>query len=326
MAIRSNAEQKADARMRRSEREVPPARSMAAKLAEGLGSPAVSEDPRDEQIAHLRARARADRREIAELRADAVERDAKLLAAQARLAAAELELEDLRAVRDVLTPPALPQLPGILLDATYEPAGEGVGGDFYLAVAGPDDATVVVVGDVVGKGIDAARNAAFVRATFALAAGFTAEPCGLLTWVNEALVESEGFGERFATAVCASWMPRERTLRWALAGHPPPLDLQAGEPLDDAPPAPPLGLEPDLSCHGGDLHLDPGRGVLLYTDGLVEARADGQLFGAERAARILREGRGEQPATLLERLREAAAAFAGGHLQDDLCMLAMRAA
>ena len=90
-----------------------------------------------------------------------------------RLEAAEHELEDLRAIRDALTPPELPQRPGLELAAAFLPAAaEQVSGDFYLVAEGPQDSTVLVVGDVVGHGLQAARRAAFIRTAFAVTATF----------------------------------------------------------------------------------------------------------------------------------------------------------
>ena len=105
------------------------------------------------------------------------------------LAADELELNDLRAIRDALTPPELASRPGVDLAASFLPATEGVSGDFYLVADGPHEATALVVGDVVGKGLGAARRAAFIRTVFATTAPFSDDPALLLSWANTALIE-----------------------------------------------------------------------------------------------------------------------------------------
>ena len=102
---------------------------------------------------------------IARLRREAEVREEDLAALRVRLESAEHELEDLRAIRDALTPPELPQRPGLELAAAFLPATERVSGDFYLVAEGPRDATVLAVGDVVGHGLGAARRASFVRTT-----------------------------------------------------------------------------------------------------------------------------------------------------------------
>ena len=118
-----------------------------------------------------------------------------------RLDTAEHELDDLRAIRDALTPPELPQRPGLDLAAAFLPtAAEQVSGDFYLVAEGPQDSTVLVVGDVVGHGLDAARRAAFVRTAFAATAPFSDDPCQLLSWANTALIERAGITDEFVTA------------------------------------------------------------------------------------------------------------------------------
>jgi serine phosphatase RsbU (regulator of sigma subunit) len=90
---------------------------------------------------------------IARLRREAMIRDAELEVLRARLDVAEHELEDLRAIRDALTPFELPQRPGLDLAAAFVPAAERVSGDFYLVAAGPQDSTLLLVGDVVGHGL-----------------------------------------------------------------------------------------------------------------------------------------------------------------------------
>jgi serine phosphatase RsbU (regulator of sigma subunit) len=117
---------------------------------------------------------------IARLRREATIRDADIEALRARLDAAEHELEDLRAIRDALTPFEMPQRPGMDLAAAFVPAAERVSGDFYLVAEGPQRSTVLVVGDVVGHGLHAAQRAAFVRTAFASTAPFSDDPHKLL--------------------------------------------------------------------------------------------------------------------------------------------------
>jgi serine phosphatase RsbU (regulator of sigma subunit) len=121
---------------------------------------------------------------IARLRREAMIRDAELETLRARLDAAEHELEDLRAIRDALTPFELPERPGLDLAAAFVPAAERVSGDFYLVAERPQDSTLLVVGDVVGHGLHAAQRAAFVRTAFASTAPFSDDPRKLLGWVN----------------------------------------------------------------------------------------------------------------------------------------------
>ena len=262
---------------------------------------------------------------IARLREEAVILEGDLALLRDRLDAAEHELEDLRAIRDALTPPELPQRPGLELAAAFLPAvAERVSGDFYLVAEGPQDSTVLVIGDVVGHGLGAARRAAFVRTTFAATAPFSDDPCRLLSWANTALVERAGVTAEFVTAACVTYLPDERLLRWAYAGHPPALWLEDGRELTAPAQGTPLGVRGDVGSVEGSLRATDGAGVLLYTDGLTEARRDGQLFGLERVSVALGGLHTASPSDAIAVLRARVAEFAFGALTDDLCLLAAR--
>lgn len=263
---------------------------------------------------------------IARLRREAELREEEFAALRARLDAAEHELEDLRAIRDALTPPELPQRPGLELAAAFLPAAEQVSGDFYLVAEGPRDSTLLVVGDVVGHGLHAGRRAAFVRTTFAATAPFSDDPCKLLSWANTALVERAGTGNEYVTAACVTYLPGERLLRWAYAGHPPALWMNDGRELVAPRQGTPLGVDKNPEPVEGSLRSEDPAGVLLYTDGLTEARRDGQLFGVDGVSAVLGELQNSSPSEALAILRTRVAEFAYGNLTDDLCMLAARIA
>jgi len=177
------------------------------------------------------------------------------------LARRQSEMEELRVIREVLVPAALPELPGLDLSAAYVPAEQGVGGDFYLVSGGPAGETVVVVGDAVGKGLDAARQASFVRATLAAYAPFTRDPGRLLGMVNRSLLEREDAVDTFVTAACVAVDPREQSVSWALAGHPPPRWLDDGGELVGGTPGLPLGVDPELGCATAHAELKLGSGI-----------------------------------------------------------------
>lgn len=249
------------------------------------------------------------------------------LALRGELAAQGRELTELRAIQEALVPTELPRRPALELASCYVPAEQGVAGDFFLVAAGPADATIVVIGDVLGKGLEAARRASFVRAALATFAPFTDDPVRLLDMANYSLIEKAGTSQTFVTAACVTYRPRESALAWALAGHPPPVLLGDGRPLEGARPGVPLGIEVDLGCGAGHQPLAPGAGVLLYTDGLSEARPPdgrGGLLGLERVCRVVAEAGEAPPALVVERLRGVAEELSGGRLADDLCMVALR--
>ena len=269
-----------------------------------------------------REEAADDRLRAAEDRAHAV---LAALTGALQLEAAEREMLDLRAIRDVLTPPDLPQRPGLDLASAFLPAeAERVSGDFYVVAEGPQDATVLVVGDVVGHGLDAARRAAFVRTAFVATSPYSDDPCQLLDWVNASLIERAGTDDVFVTAACATYLPGERRLRWAYAGHPEALWLDDGTTLVVPEHGAPLGIDRVLGCIEGSTRLADDVGILLYTDGLTEARHSGELFGVEAVSAVLSGLNAPSPAEALAVLRARVTEFAYGGLTDDLCMLAAR--
>jgi serine phosphatase RsbU (regulator of sigma subunit) len=260
---------------------------------------------------------------VERLRGEALVHEEVLARLLERLAADELELNDLRAVRDALTPPELAPRPGVDLAASFLPATEGVSGDFYLVAEGPHDTTALVVGDVVGKGLDAARRAAFIRTVFASTAPFSDDPGRLLSWANTALAERAEDDLEFVTVGCVTFSPRDRILRWGYAGHPPVLWLDTGEELGGARAAP-LGLSEARAYPTAAHHLAPGTGVLLYTDGVTEAHHDGEQFGQTRLAQSVQTLAGLSPSEVVAAVTNQVQEFAASGLTDDLCVVAAR--
>ncbi|HVD55512.1 MAG TPA: PP2C family protein-serine/threonine phosphatase, partial [Thermoleophilaceae bacterium] len=224
---------------------------------------------------------------VARLRADARAQEHELETLRDQLANAEVELDDLRAVRDALAPAELPSRPGMDVAASFMPAAAHVSGDFYLVAEGPHDSSVLVVGDVVGKGLAAARRAAFVRTVFATTAPYSDDPARLLGWANVALLEHATDDREFVTVACAVFSPRERLVRWAYAGHPAMLWLDSGDELQGGRTMP-LALSADAAFTTATAGFTPRTGVLLYTDGVTEARRNGEQFGPTRLRNTVR--------------------------------------
>jgi serine phosphatase RsbU (regulator of sigma subunit) len=266
------------------------------------------------------------RRRIEELDAQALVREGRITDLVAQAFDLEHEIRDLEAMRDVLTPTELRVGPGLEVECSFTPASDGVAGDFYLVAPGPDEgSTILAVGDVSGKGAEAARRATFVRTSLATFAGFVDAPCRLLELANQVLVERAGPSAIFVTAVVVVLRPLEGALTWASAGHPPPVLLDSGELLNGRKPTPPLGIDTTITCHAGELEIAPSAGVLLFTDGLTEAhRPRQELFGEHRLADTVRELAGSRPEAVVRRLESAVLQHAGDTLNDDLCMVAAR--
>jgi serine phosphatase RsbU (regulator of sigma subunit) len=191
---------------------------------------------------------------------------------RAEVDAGHRNMAELLDLQEALAPPEMPSRPALELASCYVPAEGGAGGDFFLVAPGPGDATVVVVGDVAGKGLQAAKRAAYVRMGFAAAAPFQDNPCRLLELANTNLIERAGVSDIFVTAACFVLKPAENKLTWALAGHPPPLLLADGQALTTIKSSFPLGIGEDIDCELGEAELEPGAGFVAFTDGLIEAR------------------------------------------------------
>lgn len=242
--------------------------------------------------------------------------------------AGERNMAELLDLQEALAPPGVPSRPALELASCYVPAEGGAGGDFFLVAPGPRDTTVVVIGDVAGKGLHAAKRAAYVRMGFAAAAPFQDDPCKLLDLANSNLIERAGVSDIFVTAACFVVKPSDNKLAWALAGHPPALLLADGRTLNKVQSAFPLGIGEDIDCEMGETALEPGTGFVAFTDGLIEARRRGgtDLFGMERASELVAALRDSEPTAVVGALRAAAERYAGGTLTDDLCMVAVRTA
>jgi serine phosphatase RsbU (regulator of sigma subunit) len=247
-----------------------------------------------------------------------------------RLREQQEQLTELEAIRSVLTPTDVPERPGLEIAASFTPAVGQVAGDFFLVVEGPADSTTVIVGDVVGHGLAAARCAAFVRAALATFARFSGDPVLLLQLANAALAESGLADARFVTAACLN-IAHGHEVVWASAGHDVPWCLDTAERLPGGRVGAPLGTGSDaLEIAAGRMDLQPGTGVLLFTDGLTEARGRREpgrpieLFGEDRARQIVRDQGGASAGQVLEALTSAAIGFSGGPLADDLCLVAIR--
>jgi sigma-B regulation protein RsbU (phosphoserine phosphatase) len=138
-------------------------------------------------------------------------------------------------------------------------------------------------------------------------------------------VERAGPGSDFVTVACVTYLPGERLLRWAYAGHPPALWLHDGRELTAPRQGVPLGLFDEPHYAQGSLRSEhPAASILLYTDGLTEARRNGDFFGLERVSAVLAELEDPTPSEAVALLRTRVAEFAASPLTDDLCLLAAR--
>jgi hypothetical protein len=268
--------------------------------------------------------------------------DVDLLADLARRAAFAVDnarlysrqVEVAQALQSGLRPPELPQIAGLDLGAAYRPAqtaGLDVGGDFFDLVPGRDGWTIAI-GDVCGKGAEAATVTGVARAVLKLLGGQGLDLGEILLELNRTLRESIGAipagAGRFCTVAAASLVAREPDGTWRLslrlAGHPPPVVLRAdGSASFAGQPGTLLGVldDADATFPAAAVSLAPGDALVMYTDGVVEARRDRELFGDERLLQAVSECTGLSAQGVADQVRREAERFAGGALRDDVAIL-----
>lgn len=192
----------------------------------------------------------------------------------------ESEMRSAREVQQVLLPEEVPDIPGFSIATVYQPAAE-VGGDFFQVIP-TSDGCLVVVGDVSGKGLAAAMTVSLIVGTLRTLAETESGPAAVLTGLNRRLLGRTPGG--FTTCL-AMHLGVGGEVRLATAGHPAP--FWNGRELALAA-AMPLGLTDDLDVEEGTVRLAVGDRLILYTDGLPEARNDkGELLGFDGVARLL---------------------------------------
>ncbi len=188
----------------------------------------------------------------------------------------ENELKSAREVQRVMIPEAIPQVPGYAIQGAYHPAKE-VGGDFFQIITLDNTSTLVIVGDVSGKGLKAAMNVALIVGTVRTLAEFESEPKAILAGLNRRLVGRMQGG--FTTALLLK-LDHFGHCTLANAGHLPPF-LNANEVTLNQ--SLPLGIVDEAEFEDQDLILRKGDCLTLYTDGVPEARCKkGELYGFER--------------------------------------------
>ena len=239
-----------------------------------------------------------------------------------------------RALQQSLLPPRLPTVPGIDSAAVYLPAeatGAEVVGDFYDLFRTGGDAWSALMGDVCGKGIDAAKVTALARYTVRAEATQHDQPATVLHRLHEAILDQQ-VSDRFLTAALVSFRLDGSGVAglYASAGHPPAYIRRANgtvEALD----APGILLSPLMRLDRRHLaqtafHLHPGDALLLYTDGITEARGrdGGARYGDDRLIEALGSTSGATAAETLRHLRKAVSAHAGGYAIDDTALMLLR--
>jgi sigma-B regulation protein RsbU (phosphoserine phosphatase) len=229
-----------------------------------------------------------------------------------------------RTLQQTLLPPALPAVPGVQVDAGYYPASlDQVGGDFYDLFPVTGDAWGFFLGDVSGKGVDAAVVTSLVRYTLRAAAVHEADPVGVLKHLNTVLNYTK---PRLCTVIYGRIQPTDNGAVVTLAngGHTPPVLIRAdgSSELVHMPGGQLVGVLPNARFTTAEVHLAPGDALLLYTDGLTEARIEGDTRYSEEA--LLDDLSGLAPATASTVIAAATRLLTdlGDGVEDDTALLA----
>ncbi len=249
--------------------------------------------------------------------------------ALARAQAYEREHTVARTLQASLLPRALPVIPGLDLAARLEAGAPGleVGGDFYDAFALADGVWGLAIGDVCGKGVDAAALTALARHTVRAAAQSLPAPSAVLQALNRAALAESSPGE-FITAVFAFLRARGDggfQLSLACGGHPPPVLLAPDlAPRELSCRGTLLGVIPEPAIVDAEAEVAPGDTLLLYTDGLTEAGAPVSTLTTEELAQLLADARGDTAAQTAEGCLERALRAGGGSSRDDIAVLVVQ--
>jgi sigma-B regulation protein RsbU (phosphoserine phosphatase) len=300
------------------------ARLREVPVAAGLAVPMVARGERLGVLSMLRHGDKppfspADEQMLADLgrRAGVALDSLRVLAARTRVAAR---------LQETLLPSQLPVIPGVELAARYlaaEKAAE-VGGDFYDAFPLSRDDYALVIGDVAGRGVDAAGLTGLARSTLR-ALGSDLSPAAALARLNDVLVARVG-NERFLTAAYLRLRPvvDGADLTVAVAGHPLPLVLRGdGEVEPVGEPGTLLGVLGEVSVAERAVRLSPGDSLFLYTDGVIEAHGDAGLYGESRLVELLADAAGQSADVVAARVEQAILAYRTGGA-DDLAVLVLR--
>ncbi|MBG0832179.1 SpoIIE family protein phosphatase [Planomonospora sp. ID67723] len=259
---------------------------------------------------------------------DRREYERELLRARQRAERSEAETRQLAQILQAsFVPPELPPVPGMDAAGVYRPAGRGdeVGGDFYDLFETPRG-WALSLGDVCGKGAQAAVVTGLARYTLRTAGMQRTRPRDALALLNQAVLRERT--DRFLTAVYAQ-IDRDGgegpRVTFSLAGHPPPVRVAAAggiEPVGR--PGTLLGVFQDPALHESVVDLSPGDVLVFFTDGIIEGHGAADLFGEERLAGTLEATRGLDAKGIATRLVDEVVSFQSGLPSDDIAVLVLR--
>jgi serine phosphatase RsbU (regulator of sigma subunit) len=224
-----------------------------------------------------------------------------------------------------LLPREQPAIPGLEVGEVYESSARvDVGGDIYDFLELDDGRLAVVLGDVTGHGVEATADMAMAKFVFRSLAREHPEPGDFLAYANDVVVDEIAPGKFITMAYLAVDAARSEVAS-ASAGHPPPrLVLADGSVAGLESSGLVLGIDSQQRYEESRAAFPPGATIVLYTDGVVEARRRGELYGTERLDAFLAEHRHLAPRELAHAVTEDARRYSGGELTDDLAVVVIR--
>ena len=248
----------------------------------------------------------------------------ELQSSRRQLARKEAELSFALEVQQALFPRQLPESNGLEFAAVCIPA-RGISGDYYDVVQFPDGRLVFAIADISGKGISAAILMANVQALLRTLSATGNPPAEVCKTLNHHLHQVTD-ASKFATFFYAEWNSVERRLRYVNAGHCAPVMLGSicGRQLTEG--GFPLGMFPTAEFQTGEILLQDGDLLVLYSDGITEAASTtGEEFGDGRLQAEIERRSGKSLAEIQTGVLEAVRAWAGDELEDDMTLLMVRA-
>lgn len=238
--------------------------------------------------------------------------------------ARRLLLEEHNLLQQALLPVEMHRTPNYSLATRFVPGAPGkyVGGDFYDVFETEDGKTALLIGDVTGKGVEAASLAVAVRSSIRAFAYDLGRPDQALTHANAVTFVQSRFSERFATVFLAILDPQTGCFSYVSAGHPPAMILHSDCIIDLLDTGQlPIGIDIQSEYRASESRLNPGDKLVMYTDGITESRRGHKMYGEDGLQVTLHQCASFLPEDLLDGMFQAAKDISEDRLTDDAAVI-----
>lgn len=239
-----------------------------------------------------------------------------------------VQLSIAETLRGSLLPAEVPHIEGLEIGLTFRPAERtsGLAGDLYDFISFPDGRWAIVIGDVCGKGLEAATRLAMIKYLIRAYAYEDPSPASVLNRTNQAI--SHMILDSFVTAAYLLYDSDSGLIKFSSAGH--PAVLHCGSETEEScrqygSSGPPLGIMVESVYSETEVGNKRGDKLVLYTDGITEARRpDGEMFGIKGIERVLHRRAQDDAQEMADALAAEASAYSGGVLKDDIAVIVAR--